>query len=328
MNFKDIYYEPVYGKLSEITDKGTLEIYDHSTERGTIRHMFIKRSLPVEIDPDQNYSDIISPYGYGGPLILEVNGNVEDLVAEFNDSFTRYCRDNKIISEFVRFHPILQNQKGFEKMYETIYMRNTVATYLDHVEDPFTQQFSKGTRKNIRKAIDAGVVTSVTENPQDLSTFVEIYYNTMDRNQANDYYYFPEKYFSFLEEEMSQYLINVNAYYDEVCIASGIYFAYDEIMQIHLSGTRREYLHLSPAYLLRHEAIKWAKEKGIKVVHHGGGTTNDPKDTLLAFKKQFSKDDLLDFYIGKKIYNQEVYDEMVPKSGKASSDFFPAYRGM
>ena len=75
--------------------------------------------------------------------------------------------------------------------------------------------------------------------------------------------------------------------------------------------------------MLRYAAIKWAKEHNIEIVHHGGGTTMSKNDSLLLFKQRFSKDPLSDFYIGKKIYNKEIYAAMVNKSKKKNRRISP-----
>ena len=43
------------------------------------------------------------------------------------------------------------------------------------------------------------------------------------------------------------------------------------------------------------------------MLHFGGGRSNAIDDSLLKFKRNFSKQKG-DFYIGKKIHNSEIYD--------------------
>ena len=328
MTFEDIYFDPNYGELCELTEEGVAETYFFECPQGAVRNMFIKRTLPVSIDPEQKYFDIVSPYGYGGPLIVDSQGDKNGLVRSYNAAFMEYCNANNIISEFVRFHPILKNHIDFKDVYRTIHMRKTVVTYLDPEDDILLDHFSKSARKNINRAIREGVKVEVIEEPEDLSSFTEIYYDTMERNDADDYYYFPKEYFEGICRLLRDYTINVNIYVDNTRIASGVYFIYGKIMQIHLSGTKREYLHLSPAYLLRYAAMNWAKDHGVEIVHHGGGTTNDPDDTLLRFKQRFSKDENIDYYVGQKIHNEEVYNKLVHRACVKDKGYFPVYRGV
>ena len=65
------------------------------------------------------------------------------------------------------------------------------------------------------------------------------------------------------------------------------------------------------------------------MIHHGGGRSNDEEDALYKFKKQFGKNTQLDFYIGKKVWNREVYDRLCEKvNADRSSSFFPLYRSV
>ena len=56
--------------------------------------------------------------------------------------------------------------------------------------------------------------------------------------------------------------------------------------------------------------IRRAKERWCKWFHFGGGTTGNDDDRLLHFKRNFSKE-LGDFWIGKRVHNQSVYDMVV-----------------
>src|SRR5690625_3232997 len=126
---KDIYFEKDYCEVNEFIEEGKSEFLEYSSAAGVITYNFIKRLIPQDFDGENNYYDIISPYGYGGPIINTCN-NYELLIHEFNEYLSDYCKDNNIISEFVRFHPILENNKDFEDLYNLEYSRNTVGTNL------------------------------------------------------------------------------------------------------------------------------------------------------------------------------------------------------
>lgn len=324
---KDIYFEENYGELYEEIENGKAKIFSYEDENGKITNQFLIREIPYKIN-GVTYFDIVTPYGYGGPIIEYcINNKENELVEAFEKKFKEYSIKNNIVSEFVRFHPILNNVEFFKEKYNSQCIRKTLGTNLKDFEDPIASEFSKSCRKNIRQAINKGITYKITESPNDLKKFKEIYYSTMDRNHATDYYYFEEEYFSKILKKFRENIILVEAIFEEKTIASGLYFVYNNTIHIHLSGTLSQYLFLSPAYILRYAVTKWGKEKGYELIHHGGGRTNDEKDTLFTFKKGFAKNTEFDFYIGKKIWNEEIYDKLceVRKVGK-NQDFFPAYR--
>src|SRR5699024_7529943 len=198
------------------------------------------------------------------------------------------------------------NEEDFRELYEVQTIRRTAGTNLGDFKDPFMDEFSKSCRKNIRKSLRSGVTYKVTEKPSEIKDFLRIYYSTMDRKSAQDYYYFDEAYFNQCLEYFQDNILIVEAIYENQTIAMGFYFVYGEFIHTHLSGTLSEYLYLSPAYILRFALAEWGKDNGYKIIHHGGGTSNDPEDSLYKFKKQFGKNTDFEFSIGKKIWNHEI----------------------
>lgn len=325
----DIYFESNYGKLYEEAEHGKAMRWSYTGDAGTVSHMFIIRRIP-ELINNETYFDIVTPYGYGGPIIEQINNGYskKELVSIFQKEFEVYCIENKIVSEFIRFHPIVNNGIDFKSVYDSICIRNTVGTNLRDYNDPVSSEFSKGCRKNIRQAINKGISWRITKKPDSIDVFKDIYYSTMDRNNAVDYYYFNDNYFQCCLDWFKDNIILVEAIFEKRTIAASLCFIYDKTIHIHLSGTLSEYLYLSPAYILRYAATLWGKENGYEVIHHGGGRSNAKDDSLFTFKKQFGQHTLFDFYVGKRIWNQKIYDELVERHrGIKDSGFFPAYRG-
>lgn len=320
----DLYFDENYGKLYEKVEKGKQEIFNFESENGKISSQFIIREIPEKVD-GKAYYDIVTPYGYGGPVIEKVTGEKEKLVSEFEKVFSNYCVQHDIVSEFIRFHPIVKNALDFENIYSPIYMRKTLITKLDE-EEVFQKQFSKNARKTVRQDLNRGVSYSVIEAPEDLDAFKELYYITMDRNTATDYYYFGNEYFDDLLKYYGKNIILLNAFFEEKLIASMLCFVYNGIIHVHLSGTLNEYLYLAPTYVLKYAMVEWGIKNGYKLIHHGGGRSNSLEDNLYLFKRNFARLYDLDFYIGKKIWNKEIYDKLCEIKKVKDDGFFPAYR--
>ena len=85
---------------------------------------------------------------------------------------------------------------------------------------------------------------------------------------------------------------------------------YGNYFHYHLSGSKKDALRLSPNNLLLWEAIQYAQKHGYKKMHFGGGLSDSTEDNLFKFKSRFSKN-YADFYIGKRIHNQEVYKILI-----------------
>ena len=321
----DLYFDENYGKLYEKIENGKAEIFEYKDENGKITNQFLIRKIPDKIE-GKEYFDIVTPYGYGGSIIENLIGDKEKLLQRYQEEFSKYCLENNIVSEFVRFHPIVKNYEDFGKMYNAKYMRKTLITKLQE-DDPVQNQFGKSCRKNIRQALNKGVTYKITQKPDNIDSFKDIYYSTMDRNSATDYYYFDDEYFNNLLKYFKSNIIFIEAIFENKVIAAGLYFTYKDIIHIHLSGTLTEFLYLSPAYILRYAVTLWGKENGYKLIHHGGGRSNSEEDTLYLFKKNFAKLYDTDFYIGRKIWNTDIYNKLCNlKCVDVNEEFFPAYR--
>lgn len=323
----DIYFNEQYGKLYENDKENELVSYFFESTNGIIKYLFLKREIPIKIcESDQKLFDIITPYGYGGPIVVESNDKVT-LVKEFKKEFASYCQINNIVSEFIVFHPVLNNAKDFLDMYELDLDRKSVGTDLTYGEDTINKEFSKSTRKQIRRILkEDGITYELVSSPENLENFKKIYYSTMNRKSAADFYYFNDKYFERLLKNFRKEILLCNVYYFDKIIASSLNLLSNKNIYVHLSGTDSQYLKYSPAYLLKYGVVNWGIEKGFELVHYGGGLTNNEDDSLFNFKRKFGENTLFDYYYGKKIWDKDKYELLKEKAKKKNRDFFPIYR--
>ena len=325
MKYPDIYFEPDYAELYETEENRAVE-YRFECEYGFITNLFLKRQIDIKLPDEVQYYDLVTPYGYGGPVIHWTNDK-EKLIQAYMDDFGRYTEKEHIIAEFVRFHPILGNGVDFKEVYKSIFDRKTVGTNLTY-DDVIAKEFSKHKRKDIRKALkNPEIRYEVTENPSTLQDFLKIYYSTMDRDKADDYYYFKPDYFQTMLEKFREHITAGRVFLGDQLIAMGVYFRYGKYLHAHLSGTLSEYLDYSPANILKYALAVYGHENGYEVIHYGGGTSRSPENGVYKFKKEFGKNTEFDFYIAKKVWNEEIYKQICSTVGAdVNSDFFPAYR--
>ena len=323
--YPDIYFEPAYARLYESEDSKAEE-FRFECEYGLITNLFLKRSIPVSLGNGARYYDLITPYGYGGPVI-HWSSDQEKLIKAYMAEFQAYTERENIVDEFVRFHPILGNGKVFQEAYGSLFDRKTVGTNLTY-DDVIGIEFSKHKRKDIRKILSNSAISyEVCEHPETLDDFMEVYYATMDRDNASDYYYFSQEYFRNILSSFPKNVITGKVFLGGKLIAMGLYFRYGKYLHAHLSGTLSEYLDLSPAYILKYALALWGHENGYQVIHYGGGSSRSPENGLYKFKKDFGRTTEFDFYITKKIWNKEQYLQINKVMGaNMETEFFPAYR--
>ena len=267
------------------------------------------------------YFDILTPYGYGGLLTNEYP--IPDI---FKAQYTDFCIKNRIVCEFVRFNPMTDNRAACIELYDIRKLGNTV--YIDlknweHVWGNFTGK----NRNVIRKAIKEGVTVCHTDEPWIIDEFMEIYNSTMDRDSASNYYYFKKEYYQSLIDGLKGNFQFFYAIKDGNIAAVSIIIYANKKMHYHLSASRKEFQKFAPTNLLLSEVCRYGVERGFESFHLGGGV-GSKEDSLYKFKKAFNKNNDKEYYIGKKIYDINKYNELVEKRTYINDEnFFPKYRG-
>lgn len=327
----DSYYTFDYVNALRIHGDGTPYIffYEGDKNNSALNVVMLRNIGDIEyIHLDMNdYYDIISPYGYGG-FIYNGNWDVESL-AKLEIDYTKFCIENNIVCEFVRFHPILRNYEKGKYIYETVYIGDTVYINLEN-EDIIWNNITSKNRNMIRKSLKNNVKIFHTNSRNLIHTFMEMYKETMDRDEATSYYYFEKEYYEAIFESQNE---DVNFFYamlDEEIISMSIILKHASQLHYHLSASRYKYRGLAPTNLLLYEVAKWGVSQGCTTFHLGGGVGGDPEDSLFKFKKSFNRNSESKFYIGKKIFDKKVYDmivESIPSKKKLRDNFFPVYRG-
>ena len=323
-NDYDTYWLSGYVKAFEIHGDGAplLFYYEDSNTRGI--NVVMKRDIADDshfqnILPKDTYFDFSTPYGYGGWL---VEGN------ETTNLFSKYeswCRKNGIISEFVRFHPVIENQFLCESAYDVIKLGKTVCLDLTSPDVVWANITSKN-RNMIRKAKKNGITIYMGRYPEIFKEFREIYNRTMDKDNANEYYYFEPDFYDSVLNDLPENAQIFFAEYEGKIIAASIMLIANGKMNYHLSGSISEFSKLAPSNLLLYKAALWGCANGCKTLYLGGGVGSG-EDSLFKFKKAFNrKDDDKSFYIGKKIFLVEKYEELLSKRENIDSAFFPKYR--
>src|SRR3989338_8773267 len=96
----DIYFSPAYGKIWAQTEQAEFKLFKYEKENYRVVYPLLIRKI------DATWQDVTSPYGYSGPLSNRIDPG---LYQEFRLNFNNWCQQNHIVSEFIRFHPLLKN---------------------------------------------------------------------------------------------------------------------------------------------------------------------------------------------------------------------------
>jgi len=277
--------------------------------------------------------DVVSPYGYPGLLLSDAARAAPAFAREAMHRLSETLREMGVCSAFFRMHPLLSD--GLSELFpEGFFTPAGVTVVMDWTVDD--RELWKGIREGhqwtIKKCKRLGFVPRMVSLRDHIERVMEIYWETMDRVQAKESYYFGREYFARLGEMPGQVHCCV-VESERQQTAACIFFECGGIVQAHLGGTRSEFLNRSPFHLLLYSAAGWAKSRGNRYLHIGGGVGGS-NDRLLQFKRGFSQA-LFPFSTLRLITDEGKYRELTKRRAQAANvlvedvswrDFFPAYR--
>lgn len=322
---KDIYYSKNYASLYPIAGESIFEFeYREASDR--FYNLAIKRPITQigESRIGDGYYDLETAYGYGGYLSTSADARFLDNAMH---AYQQKCMDEKIIAEFVRFHPYNPFPMTGKRHMDFIALdRQTVSIDLEASKEDRWSGYSSTARNVLRRAS-----TQLAFNEtKDIESFIRLYTATMEKNNAEEFYYFPKAYYETLLKMDGVKLFEVR-FGSQVVNMSFILMG-SELAHYHLSANDMNYAKLNGNYFLLDSVCDYLKEHfhNLTALHLGGGRTNRADDTLLAFKSKFSSL-RNDFYIGGKVFNREMYKDYVEKfdgqrPDAAAARFFLKYR--
>ncbi len=288
---------------------------------------------PIKIDGEESgYFDFISPYGYTGPFCSK-NITQQDL-QKFWKGVDQWYSDHNVITEFIRFN-LFENEAAYSGMVIPT-MLNVKGNIIE--EDDQWTSFDPKVRKNVNRAKREGlesVVHYLEVNDDAISEFHGIYIQTMKRTDAKESFFYTFEQFKSFINNNREYVAICTIYLEGKAISSELLLVSTDTIYSFLGGTNENYFDKRPNDFLKVEALNWARLNGKKYYVLGGGYGFE--DGIFKYKKSFFPNDVVPYYTGRKILNQEVYNGLVEKVSQlrkdsglqglelSDSSFFPLY---
>jgi serine/alanine adding enzyme len=267
--------------------------------------------FPLILRAFEERADVVTPYGYGGPVAVDPAA-----AGAFYDAYEGWCRDRAVVSTFVRFHSLYENER-----YSRFHVDELGATIAWRLggDDPF-ERLHAHHRRLVRKAEREGLTATAGEGA-DLGEFVSLYEQTMRRLDADPFYLFSAGYWTSLDA-LPTLLVEVRR--EGELLAAVLCFASPPWLHYHLGAQSDEGRRLGGSHLALLTAARWAREHAYELFHLGGGI-GSRRDSLFEFKQRFDPESPpRPFAVGKAIHDEAAYAEL---AGTTSLDgFFPAYR--
>jgi len=165
--------------------------------------------------------------------------------------------------------------------------------------------------------------------PEALRIFQRIYEATMDRLHASGFYFFPSAHYDALARGLGERLGLAIAWCGEEAVAAYLFLADRTFGHTHLSGSTPRGNEHGASSLLVAVGLEWARARGCRFVHLGGGTAAG--DSLYEFKRSFGGTSL-EYWLMTLVADPARHAALVSSRQAAGGSpprpaFFPAYRG-
>ena len=330
----DFYSLPGYGTLAARFEGGlAVAILAEEGERRLLLPLLLRE---VPGDPGgRGWRDAVSPYGYPGiGLTTGDPGDGDDFLDAAMSAAIALLRERGVVSLFIRLNPLLPVDAGVMGQHGLVVDHGqTVSIDLRPDREMLFRDLRRDHAKNLRRLDHLGFTCTLDDRgePESIAAFVDVYTETMDRLDASASYYFDAAYVTDLIAALDGRVAIAVVRQGEEVAAAGIFTEVGAVVQHHLVGTRSAFFHFAPSKLIIRDAVFWAKARGHRTMHLGGGLGGS-EDALFWFKSGFSPDRHL-FQTARIVIDQAAYDDLNSHwEGRAEvpaarpDGFFPAYR--
>jgi len=298
----DIYFEINYIKI-HLKKNSHLKAFIYKNKN----KIFFFPIIISKIHSAPEYFDFQSVYGYSGPL---ANTNSKIFLDKSWKIFVEQLTKKNIIAGFIRFHPFIENHKYLLNLCNIlIYPIKKIVFLNKNIDDIY---LSKNALRNLKKKEKYKITFSDKVNKKNIVEFSKLYSYLMDKKSANEMYKFDDIYFLNLFKFYKKNVFLKLAKRNNDTIGGIIFSVYNNYLNILWSAMSKKGLKMGVSYMLRNEVINQYDNVEI---NFGGGITSQINDSLLEFKKNFSKK-TKDFYIGKVIVNEKVYNKLIIEWGR------------
>jgi len=333
----DFYHLPSYVDLCAQLENGKAIAFHVVGAGNHFLLPVILRAVPdFGIPTLRGWTDARSPYGYAGPL-LSVTAADSKARAAFARRATRAVvnamRQLRIVTGFIRCHPLLTvPAEVFNSAGQIVTHGRTVSIDLTLSAEDIWKQFRRNHRSDIKRlCATTGAVVEHDYEWRHLEDYLQAYRETLHRVRASDSYAFNAKYYQGLRDALGEKVHLFVVKIGHEVAAAGVFTEFCGIVQYHLGATLDKHLKHHPNKLLCHEVSLWAKARGNRWLHIGGGV-GGREDSLYQFKAGFSQ--LRHPYQTWRICSDDdVYAQLIAASQPdlrrdPDDDYFPPYRNV
>lgn len=297
---------------------------------GRVLFPFVQRSLgalPWVPEALRAHCDLVGPYGYGGPFCFAVT-DLDALAQRFWSELDAWAADVGAVSLFGRLS--LFGAQRLPWPDGTRHHSDNVVVPLEQTPEELWRSYRHKVRKNVNKAERSGLRCTVDEAGAHLDAFLDIYAETMDRNQAASGYYFSRSFFEALLRDLPDGSALFHVWDGDRIVSTELVLCSRTHVYSFLGGTRSEAFAKRPNDLLKHEVCLWGSRTGRTAFVLGGGYA--PDDGIYRYKLSFAPMGAVGFSVGQRTLLPQASADLVAARREADpawaprEGWFPPYR--
>lgn len=271
------------------------ELFYYKNRNSEVAYIYIKKKYSKN-----NFYHIFTPYCYGGFII---NDESERFFSSFREEFNNYALKNKIITEFVRLHPMTFKCKDYFKHYFDIFKLHSENLYFDTKLSDNSFPYHNRKKRHLQIAKSNKELIFKFDDKLNFNQFFKIYNDNMKRKNVTGFLNFNKYFFDLINNNIKNSFYFPTVSFNNKIIAAAIFLKNKNFLDLYLAASDYDYLDKNANTLLFYEFVENIKKnyEFFQKIHLGGGS-----DNLKFFKSNFA-DTKKDYYIIKNIVNKNEY---------------------
>ena len=308
------YYHPDYVAAAARWENGEPECLRIEANDGWLLYPYVRHAISGD---SSGAFDVQTAYGYGGPLFVGEWDHMSRVDALHEVG--RYLADRGAVAEFVRCH---ERWTDVDAMRESGYSTSAVRTNVscDLLSEPVPAAWASNVRRNLKRAMAAGLRWRVGTSGGDLDAFVSLYAITAQRLGMSASYRFDVAYFRALFAmggPLAQLVLVKTG--NAIPVAGALVLCGGGMAHYHLGGSDFAHQNDRPNDLLYLAMAETARAAGCTAIGWGGGLSTDPDDSLFRFKCGFGKVHV-PAHIGCRVLNETAYRALIDDWERCNPD--------
>ncbi len=316
----DIYFSREWQEL--YAERGNMELdgVSFNCDLGSVKYNFLKRPVVIH-GKSYPYMDILTPYAYSGPLLFPAEDTsecVERLVNAFDLFLDEYCREHRIVAEYVQFNPWIGNDTPFKRIYQMDWQIPSRIVSIDLTKpDLMMDELNARRRRSVRNAQKQDVKVGYDYQGELMDEFMRLYQFTLDKYDVTEYDTYTRDFVQKVFQKMKGQVYFAYCLYEGECVSICMVLESKNYIHYHLAGHNPNKLHTNASSLLIYSlACKAQQEKKKKFILGVSGT-----EQLEEFKLSFTRNSVFDYLCGRKIRDPVIYEMLVQINGVTESKF-------